>query len=150
MDFSALEAAFATDTDAETNGKWVDYRDGKVHIRVRVRSSESDEAVVALRKAYKRRRHLMQGDDTLAVERAVKAEAIANGYVTDWDFPGAPAYSAAAAIQVFTKLPKFMAWIERQADNEEHFRKKADEEDLGNSSTTSATATPGAPKSGKP
>lgn len=121
-DFSALDAAFATDRQAEADGVWAEY---SPDVKVRVRRSTNPLFKLALRKAFKRFRHMGSGM-LPEQEDIVKDEAVASALIVDWSIKGVDSpYTPEAGLALFKRLPDFRRWCEDQGDDIDNFKNDA-------------------------
>ena len=140
FDFSAIQKGFGTDKAAEADGIWKTHHE--TGIRVRLRRTTHALYKTALRKHFKRVKHLAANMPP-EIEADVKAKAAAEGMVTDWEVAGVP-YSQGAVLAAFKQFPDFYQWCEEEAENFENYRLQEVEEDAAPLSPSSNGPTSGA------
>ncbi len=124
----ALAAAFGTNRKLESEGSWVEYGPD---IKVCVRRTTDPVYKLALRKAFKRFKH-MGSALTPEQEELIKDQAAANGLIVDWKIEGMGPFTPETALEAFKAQPDFRRWCEEQGDDRDNFKGDADA-DLGNS-----------------
>lgn len=138
--FTTLAKHFATDRDAEKDGKWFDYPG--TPIRVKLRRATDHKFKQVLRRKASKFPHL-----TPQIELLVKMEATAETLVADWELPEVIECTPGNVLEAFKEMPDFYRWVEGEADSFENFRAEQVGEDaipLDDTSTgsTNGEATP--------
>lgn len=134
--FTTLAKHFATDRDAEKDGKWFDYPGSP--IRVKLRRATDHKFKQVLRRKASKFPHL-----TPQIEQLVKMEATAETLVADWELPEQIECTPGNVLEAFKEMPDFYRWCEGESDSFENFRIEQVGEDAGPLSGTSTGSTSG-------
>lgn len=147
-----LSKTFATDTQLETEGVWVDIGGGAA---VKVVRAKSPKAIAFFKRVAQPHKTLLNTNSPQAVEklRELQIETFANAILVDWrgvtetkdvetkDSEGAVTvkkvevevpYSKEAAARTLRTLPEFFAVIDELSGSAETFRRSGLEDDAGN------------------
>jgi len=143
--FKNLRRHFATDKEAEQNGKWFTHPESG--IKVKLGRSTSDKYLSAIRRHSKPYQGVRI---TLKVQNEIKMKAMAEELIFDWDLGDGTPFDAAGALEAFREMPDFWAWCDDRAESFESFRVEQVEEDAGPLSDTSAGSANGEPLSASP
>ena len=112
-------------------------------IAVTLRRAKHPLAKKAVRKAFKRFRH-MGSELTPEQDEIIRREAIANGVVIDWEGVGVP-FTPENAVAVFEAMPDFLDWVETESSSKENFALAVEADKAALGFTAPGTASTGSP-----
>lgn len=141
MAFDKLRKHFGTDQAKERDGAWQTYPG--TDIEARIRRSTHPEFTKALRKHFKKIRHLPAEAITPEMEKDIKMKAAAEALVVDWKIGEDMPCNAESVLSAFKEMPDFYAWVESEADNFENYRLLEVEADAAPLSPSSNGSTSG-------